>query len=231
MSTQLPAVPPPAKARSIIYVDGFNWYFAIFRHHPEWKWLNVQTYFEEVRIDDEVVAVKYFTALVEPKLLASEKRSRQNLLLNALRTLPKVHVILGAYQDREVSCLAQCKQRYDVPEEKKTDVNIAVHMIDDAINGRMDRIVIVSGDSDIEPAATWIRKNHPHIKITVYLPALEEEKKVRRNDYYESIGATVKFVPLEPLEKHQLPNPVPTKSGEGAAFERPKSWVKWDGPR
>jgi 6-hydroxy-3-succinoylpyridine 3-monooxygenase len=158
--------------------------------------LNIQTFFEEVRIDDEVVGIKYFTALVEPKVLDSHKRSRQNLYLNALRTLPKVRVILGAYQDREVTCLATCRQRYDVPEEKKTDVNIAVHMIDDAINGRVDRIVIVSGDSDLEPAAAWIRKRYPKIKMTVYLPALEEEKKVRRNDYYESIGANVKFIPL-----------------------------------
>lgn len=229
MSIQLPANSQPAKPRSIVYVDGFNWYFAIFRHRPEWKWLNVQSYFEEIRPDDEVVTIKYFSALVEPKLLASDKRSRQNLLLNALRTLPKVRVILGRYQDREVSCLGNCKQRYIVAEEKKTDVNIAVHIIDDAINGRMDRIVIVSGDSDIEPAAAWIHEHYPKIQITVYLPALEEERKVRRNDYYGSIGATVKFVPINLLEKHQLPNPVPAKSGEGG-FERPKSWVKQDAP-
>lgn len=228
MSTELSAIPPPPKARSVIYIDGFNWYFAIFRHHPEWKWLNIQTFFEEVRIDDNVVGIKYFTASVEPKLLVSDKRSRQNLYLNALRTLPKVRVILGKYQDREVTCLAECKQRYDVPEEKKTDVNIAVHMIDDAINGVVDRIVIVSGDSDVEPAAAWIHQKYPKIKMTVYLPALEEEKSTRRNDYYESIGANVKFLPLQLLDKHQLPNPVPTKSGEGAGFERPKSWVKRD---
>jgi hypothetical protein len=210
----------PSKTRSIIYIDGFNWYFAIFRHFPEWKWLNIQSFFEEIRPDDEVVTVKYFTALVEPKLLVSEKRSRQNLYLNALRKLPKVRVILGVYQDRSVRCLAACHQEYEVPEEKKTDVNIAVHMIDDVIKGSVDRIVIVSGDSDIEPAAAWVCNNYPKIKLNVYIPVLEEEKKKRRNDYYERLGATVKFLPLHLFDNHQLPNPAV------GGFERPMSWVK-----
>src|SRR5207248_2382170 len=112
LSTDFPPAVPPHKPRSIIYIDGFNWYFAIFRHFPEWKWLNIQTFFEEIRIDDEVVAIKYFTAMVDPKLLVSAQRDRQNLYLNALRQLPKVRVIRGAYQDRTVTCRAECRREY-----------------------------------------------------------------------------------------------------------------------
>lgn len=220
LSTDTAANSPPPKPRSTIYIDGFNWYFAIFRHFPEWKWLNVQTFFEEIRPDDDVVSIKYFTALVEPKILHSAKRSRQNLYLNAIRQLPKVRVILGTYQDREVSCRATCRKRYLVPEEKKTDVNIAVHIMDDVIKGATDRLVIVSGDSDLEPAVAWVHRNYPKIKLNIYLPLLEEEKKNRRNDFYETLGATVKFLPLNLFDKHQLPNPGP------GGFERPASWTK-----
>jgi len=219
VSTNIPLDSQPAKLRSTIYIDGFNWFFAIFRHFPQYKWLNVQSFFEEIRVDDNVVSIKYFTALVEPKPLVSARRSRQALYLNALRQLPKVRVILGAYQDREVTCRGSCRQQYLVPEEKKTDVNIAVHMIDDVINDTTDRIVLVSGDSDLEPAIAWVHKRYPDIKLNIYLPVLEEEKKNRRNDFYEKLGATVKFLPLNLFGKHQLPNPAP------GGFQRPASWA------
>src|SRR5262245_2458710 len=43
----------------------------------------------------------------------------------ALKTLSKVKVILGKFQDPEVTCRSDCGKRYLVPEEKKTDVNMA----------------------------------------------------------------------------------------------------------
>ena len=39
---------------------------------------------------------------------------------------------------------------------KKTDVNIAVNLLDDALRGLTDSMVIVSGDSDLEPAVEWV---------------------------------------------------------------------------
>ena len=54
-----------AKPSAIVYVDGFNWYHAIFKHRPEWKWLNVQTFFEALRPHENIKAVKFFTAIVE----------------------------------------------------------------------------------------------------------------------------------------------------------------------
>ena len=89
------------------------------------------------------------------------------LYLNAIKTLSKVSIILGKYQDREVRCLGRCGEVYHVPEEKKTDVNIAVRLIDDAVRGAADSMVIVSEYSYIEPAVLWVRENHPQIKITV----------------------------------------------------------------
>ena len=82
--------PPPPKKRCTIYVDGFNWYFGVFQHRQAWKWLNVQSFFETLRLDENIVAIRFFTALVDPQKHVSERRDRQKRYLNALGTLPKL---------------------------------------------------------------------------------------------------------------------------------------------
>jgi hypothetical protein len=47
--------------RTIIYIDGFNLYYGAVKGTPH-KWLNLQRYFEMIRQNDDVVAIKYFTA-------------------------------------------------------------------------------------------------------------------------------------------------------------------------
>lgn len=218
--------PQPAKKRCTIYVDAFNWYFGIFQHRPAWKWLNVQSFFEALRLDEDVVAIKFFTALVEPVKHVSTRRDRQKRYLKVLGTLPKVKIILGKYQERTVTCQARdCMRRleYQVPEEKKTDVNIAVNLLEDAFHGLTDSMVIVSGDSDLEPAVEWVRRNHPQIKITVYVPVLEDERQQRRNDNYHRMGVTCKPLPLADVSRYVFSATV--KVSENETITRPTEWV------
>ena len=85
--------------KAIVYIDGYNWYHAIFKHHPEWKWLNIQRFFETLRPDDDIITVKMFSAMIP-----GEDSIRQERYFKALRTLPKVSVILGKFQERNVTC-------------------------------------------------------------------------------------------------------------------------------
>jgi len=84
-------------------------------------------------------------------------------------------------------------------------------------------MVIVSGDSDIEPAVHWVRLNYPHIRFTVYVPALEAQARQRRNDFYLSIGITCRYLPLAEVERHQLPPKVTLANGN--VVERPAEWA------
>ena len=187
-------------------MDAFNWYSGIFQHHPAWKWLNVQSFFKALRLDEEVVTVKFFTTLVDPLKNVSTRRDRQKRYIRrALGTLPKVKIILGKYQERTVTCQARdCMRRleYQVPEEKKTDVNMAVNLLEDSVRELTDSMVIVSGDSDLEPAVEWVRRNYPHVRITVYIPVLEDERQQRRNDNYHRMGVTCKPLPLTDIPRH-----------------------------
>ena len=217
-----PASETPRKKRCTVYIDAFNWYYGIFIHRPEWKWLNIQSFFESLRLDEDVVGIRFFTAIVHPNHHTSTKRDRQKRYLTALKSQPKIEVVLGKYQERTVTCqAAPCPRHldYQVGEEKKTDVNIAVRLIDDAINQRTDSMVVVSADSDLEPAVEWVRKNYPAIKVSVYLPTLPEEAAQRRNDNYQRMKVTCRLLPLTDIARHLLPSVVHLP--DGSTVERP----------
>jgi uncharacterized LabA/DUF88 family protein len=57
-----------------------------------------------------------------------------------------------------------------MPEEKRTDVNITVFMLDDAYRDMCDQFVIFSGDSDLVPAVNMVRLRFPKKKIIVCVP-------------------------------------------------------------
>lgn len=213
---------PDVRKKAMVYVDGFNLYFGILQALPALKWLNLQSFMDFLRLDEEVVGVRYFTALVDPQKIQSVSRDRQKRYLKALGSCSRIEVINGKYQLREVSCRARCRERYQVPEEKKTDVGIAVQMISDAIDGMMDRIILVSGDSDLEPAVEWIRKRYSGLKITVYIPQAPGFSKQRRNDTYRQMGVDAKPLPTADLHRFQFPNKIDL--GSGRTVERPNEW-------
>ena len=80
-------------------------------------------------------------------------------------------------------------------------------------------MVIVSADSDLEPAVEWVRKNYPAIKITVYLPTLPDEASQRRNDNYSRLQVICRPLPLTDVPRHLLPLKVTLP--DGSIVERP----------
>jgi len=70
-----------------------------------------------------------------------------------------VKVILGRFKNKLVNCgvtaCAHANQRwFRIPEEKRTDVNIAESMVDNACQNRCDHLVLISGDSDLVPGCS-----------------------------------------------------------------------------
>jgi uncharacterized LabA/DUF88 family protein len=103
-------------------------------------------------------------------------RPNQEAYLKALQTTPLVVIVLGHFKRKRVKCTHPlCTypggRFFETREEKHTDVNIAVHMLDDAYQGACDRMILVSGDSDLVPAVKIIKKRYPAIRIFVYVPA------------------------------------------------------------
>ena len=124
--------PEPAKKRCTVYIDGFNTYYGLFKDNPALKWFNFQSFFESLLSHDEVVRIRYFTARLLRNAHGESTYQRQDHYLLALARQPKIKITMGNYREREVRCKAICREGYLAPEEKKTDVNIAVKIIGDA---------------------------------------------------------------------------------------------------
>ena len=208
------------RARSIVYVDGFNFYYGMVRD-TQWKWLNLQRYFELVRPDDDLQEIRYFTSEA-----VGEARVRQSVYLRALHTLPKVTVHLGRFKAKVLECrvrgceLKPEERRYRILEEKETDVALCVTMIDDAYRDRADRFVIVSGDSDLLPAVRLVRERFPDKQIIVYVPAREGTRRAAAREM-RRIAHRHRTMPPEPMRRSQLPSVIQT--GEGGIM-KPSSW-------
>lgn len=152
-----------------MYVDGFNLYYGAVKG-TLYKWLNLQQLFETLRPNDDLQAVKYFTALV-----TGPKQQNQLAFLSALSSTPKVHIIQGKFKKKRIKCTHPfCPMTgdrfFDSQEEKHTDVNIALHMLDDAYRNRCDTLVLVSGDSDLAPAVRHVKNTFPMLRLFVYVP-------------------------------------------------------------
>lgn len=209
------------KPRTIVYVDGFNLYYGAVRGTP-YKWLDLQRFFTLIRQHDDIRAIKYFTAWVMGPTLPN-----QQAFLAALATRPLVQPVLGNFKQKRVKCaFAQCAMPgqpprfFDVYEEKRTDVNIAVYMLDDAYQDACDNFVLVSGDSDLVPAVKMIRHRFPHKRIIVYVPAQVPQRGAAVE--LRTSAHTHRLLPLNLLQHAQLPTQVP--DGSGGFISKPAAW-------
>lgn len=172
----------------IIYVDGFNLYFGIREEairkgskdapDPKWyryMWLDIQAVGTRMLTSrQELVAIKYFTA---PIIGRKGKQERQNAFLDALRTLPRVEIIFGRFEPDRKEC-DRCGHPAYHPQEKKTDVNIATHLICDAYENRYDTAIIITGDSDLVPALQAAKKLRPEKRFIVAFPPNRYSKEM-----------------------------------------------------
>lgn len=162
--------------RVTFYIDGFNFYYGlktIKKINPDWRqayWIDLVKLFSQFLGENQTIEkVIYFTA----SPLNKEKSSRQSAFLNANKLInkDKFEVIRGKYLTKNIIC-PNCKISIARPEEKKTDVNISVRMLTDCIEDKTDKIVLVSGDTDLLPPLEYILKNYKDKEVSVYFPPI-----------------------------------------------------------
>ena len=218
--------PPPPKKRSIIYIDGFNFYYGMLTDRPDLKWINYQRLAELLRPDDDIVHVRLFTAMVDKKKAVSPKRDRQQRLWAALKAQPKITLTEGKFAERQRTCLVPTclnpERKFTALEEKQTDVNIALQLVRDVQTLVPDIVVIISGDVDLLPALDVAMKIDKKVRPVVYIPVHEETLKYRRKDEFMNYAPAVKPIPEKYLRQAQFPPHVPLPNGN--VVERPPEW-------
>jgi len=208
------------KSRTIIYVDGLNLYYGALKG-TSYKWLDLEQLFKLLRNDDDIVSIKYFTTLVSGR----ESRVDQEVYLKALSALPLITIIEGRFKPKRIKCrVPGCQftgnKEFVRLEEKQTDVNIAVKMLEDAYEDKCDQFVIISGDSDFVPALRSVKLHFPNKKIIVYVPAEHTDRSYAT----ELKGAADKArnLPLNLLRRSQLPSTI--SDGSGGTIVKPADW-------
>lgn len=210
---------PTNPSRSIVYIDGFNLYYGAIKGGPN-RWLNLERYFTKLRPHEDIKRIYYFTAKVE-----GPSRTDQETYLRALGTLPLVNIRLGKFKLKTVQCrVPSCTNPgpkfFKAPEEKQTDVAIGIQMVLDAYDDACDNFILVSGDSDLLPAVTTIKRLFPKKQLIVYIPA----QNVVRGAATELRGVADKDRTLpQALLRHCL-FPAKVSDGMGGYIDKPNGW-------
>jgi len=99
-------------------------------------------------------------------------------------------------------------------EEKGSDVNLAVHMLNDAWLNKYDCAVLISNDSDLAEPLKIIR-NEVGKKIGLIFPAVKghPSKELQKHAHF------IKRIRIGVLQNSQLPIQIP-----GTKLTKPKSW-------
>ena len=199
----------------ISYIDGFNLYFGL--KDSGWQkyyWLDVQRMSKALlKSTQSLVCTKYFTAQI---IVPPDKKKRQNTYLEALGILSDFKIFYGRYQMNEFKC-PNCNVEFKVPNEKKTDVNIATELIFDAFNDNFDMAMIISADSDLAPPILRIKEHFPEKRMLIVFPPN------RFSFELTSIGVPImKTIRRTVLKNSQFPDEIIASSGY--TMRRPSQW-------
>lgn len=203
--------------RSVVYIDGLNLYYGALKDTP-WKWLDLEQYFHLLRNADSIQAIKYFTGKANNSV-------DQETYLAALATT-NVEVFLAPFKYKPIRCRVKgCtyprSRTFRYPEEKKTDVNIGVHLLNDAHKDQYDLAVMVTGDSDTIPALEMVKREFPAKKPMCYVPDYSGKRGIGV-DLQQSTSSRCRILPNNLLAKAQFAARV--SDGQGGWIVKPSDW-------
>ena len=154
--------------RVAAFVDGFNLYHAIHDlKRPHLKWVDLRQLVETFAPAPTHILTKvvYCSAFATWRPDAY-RRHREFVKASEARG---VTTIMGKFKEKARECL-KCGSRWKGHEEKESDVNLALQLLDAAHQDLFDRAILISGDSDLVPAVRMVRAHYPAKQIRILMP-------------------------------------------------------------
>ncbi len=163
-----------------VLIDGFNLYHAIEKlNKPHLKWVNVVK-LAECFIDplhEEIYRVLFFTA--SPKHTPLKVQIKHEFYTKELMQ-HGVQVVEGKFKQKFIDFRHNGEMHQKkTHEEKETDVNLALAILEDAYEHISDKLLVITNDSDISPAIRMARKKNTNLKINVITPPFD----IKRANY------------------------------------------------
>ncbi len=206
--------------KTYVYVDGFNLYYGAVKDTP-YKWLDISKLCSYLLPKSKILKIKYFTARISSRPDDPGKPTRQQIYLRALRTLPTVEIVFGSFLTKDVSLpLAASKpgtMKFATvirTEEKGSDVNLAVHMINDGYKGLYDTAVMVTNDSDLVEAIRIV-KNELGKPVGILNPQKHPSARLVKHATF------IKQIRSGTLKASQFETSLSDSKG---TFRKPKEW-------
>lgn len=183
------------RPRAALYIDGFNFYYGVRKHFLGAKeergyslsglcWCDFRALAER-HFGVDVEFIRYFTAPVTEGVSNPNfpgEHERYHLWRGAVESINGLTVVEGHYVTRdEAATRPDGVQK--AREEKQTDVQIAVEMLLDAVNGarQVDTVLLLTSDQDQWPAACALalRLARPK-RVGILLPPCASQELVKR---------------------------------------------------
>lgn len=201
--------------RVVAYIDGYNLYHGLIDARMRTsRWLDLRALCKsQTQKGQELEFVRYFTTRVRND---QEKSERQSRYVDAIEGTGGVIIDYGYFQSKDVHCYS-CGHSWQQSEEKKTDINIAVRLLEDAQDNKFDTAILISGDGDLAPAIQSVRSRTPEKRIVVAFPPKRNSFELQRAAHaHKRISRTTV------LSCH-LPATVATSSGQ--LVKAPNGWL------
>jgi uncharacterized LabA/DUF88 family protein len=168
------------KKRVVAFIDGYNLYHSVHELNPRdpktglmlrtkdyLKWVNLWDLLKAFvhPSNDELVGVQYFSAYATWR---PSSYAKHRAYVAALKSTG-VNVVMGQFKAKPRGCRS-CKARWTGHEEKESDVNLALYLLDLAYKDEFDKAVVLTADTDILPAIRMVQNLFPNKEIQGLLP-------------------------------------------------------------
>lgn len=216
--------------RTAFVVDGFNVYHSLvdaskavgFKNETGTKWLDLyglcKSYLPLFGSDATLAGVFYFSAYAQhlekskPGVVARHKHYGH--------VLEQTGVVceMGRFKRKLVKCRI-CKKEFERHEEKETDVAVSVKVLELFANDVADRVVLVTGDTDVAPAVRLAKKLHPKSEVCFGFPW-----KRKQAELWKLVQPSICFtMSTAAYISHQFPDPLQILIS-GKSYAKPPSW-------
>ena len=197
----------PSPRRVVMYVDGLNLYYGL--REARWRryyWLDLRRLAQSLLLSGQsLAAVRYFTARFNPDTADPGRHIRQDTYLRALDTLPGLSIQYGYHLPKTRDC-PRCGASLPAYEEKMTDVNIAVALLNDAQDNLFDTAIVISADSDRSSPISAVRIGMPTNRSS----SLSRQRAFPKNCDGAPLGVSTSGATLCAAISSRIPSSSPT---------------------
>lgn len=210
--------------RVTFIIDGFNLYHSVREAAQDsggasTKWLDISglcsSYIHLFGKTAVLHEIYYFSALATHLEASNPDATRRHRDFIKCLEAKGVIVELNRFKKKSMTC-SSCKHRFNRYEEKETDVALAIKLLELFFTDSCDTAVLVTGDTDLAPAARTAKKLFTNKKVVFAFPYK------RKNQELAKLAPNSFEIRKKQYVKHQFPNPYVLP--DGSKVHKPSNW-------